>query len=61
MILCKNILPSAHDSSLPLVAPTLTSAYNMAYLATANASAQISLRETSDTLVTLSEMPASEV
>lgn len=33
--------PFAHDSPLPSVAPTLTGAYNRAYLASAIVSAQI--------------------
>jgi hypothetical protein len=44
------------DSPLPSVAPTLMGVYNMAYLATADASAQISLRETSDMPKTLDDI-----
>ena len=48
--------PSA-DSSLPSVASTLTGAYNRAHLASClRRSAQVLLRETSDTLGALSEI-----
>jgi len=51
----RRILTSAHDSSLPSVAPTLPGSPNRVYLASLRFT-QILLRRTPDTLGTLNEM-----
>jgi hypothetical protein len=48
--------PFAHDTSVATAPSSLSGAYNRVYLATAEASAQIPLRGTSDTLGTLDEI-----